>query len=294
MEVRAVLDEQQISLKKVLDLKVGDTLMLNAGPDSLIELRAGSDPAHPRPHGPPQRPHRRARGSPAFARRPASRPEDVMSLIAIGMNLLLAGLLVAAMVVGMRLNRRLKALRDSHEGFEVAVRELNLAAVRGRTGPGRPARRHRRGHRHAVRPHREGPPALAAKLEKLVTAAPGTAARHVHVAERPARHAVGRPAALRAGRHRGPPGQRCWPMARSRLAAQEHRRPPQVQAEPRRARAAGRPRAAAGPPHRLGTWTMTCSRTRPPRSTASAGGPPLKSVPASCRWSASPSAASWP
>ena len=43
-EVRAVLDEQQISLKRVLDLKVGDTLMLNAGPDSLIELRAGAIP----------------------------------------------------------------------------------------------------------------------------------------------------------------------------------------------------------------------------------------------------------
>src|SRR5947208_3194184 len=37
MEVRAVLDEQQLGLKQVLDLKVGDTLMLNATPDSLIE-----------------------------------------------------------------------------------------------------------------------------------------------------------------------------------------------------------------------------------------------------------------
>ena len=44
MEVRAVLDEQQIGLKKVLDMKVGDTFMLNATPDSLIELRAGTIP----------------------------------------------------------------------------------------------------------------------------------------------------------------------------------------------------------------------------------------------------------
>jgi len=44
MDVRAVLDEQQISLRRVLDLKVGDTLMLNAGPDSLIELKAGTIP----------------------------------------------------------------------------------------------------------------------------------------------------------------------------------------------------------------------------------------------------------
>src|SRR5579864_3967897 len=44
MDVRAVLDEQQMGLKQVLDLKVGDTLMLNATPDSLIELRAGVIP----------------------------------------------------------------------------------------------------------------------------------------------------------------------------------------------------------------------------------------------------------
>ncbi len=44
MEVRAVLDEQQVSLKQVLDLKVGDTIMLNATPDSPVQLRAGSIP----------------------------------------------------------------------------------------------------------------------------------------------------------------------------------------------------------------------------------------------------------
>ncbi|CAN5331770.1 flagellar motor switch protein FliM [soil metagenome] len=44
MEVRAVLDEQQLPLSRVLDLKVGDTLMLNATTDSLVELRAGSIP----------------------------------------------------------------------------------------------------------------------------------------------------------------------------------------------------------------------------------------------------------
>src|SRR5665213_3865894 len=34
MEVRAVLDEQQLPLRQVLDLKEGDTIMLNATPDS--------------------------------------------------------------------------------------------------------------------------------------------------------------------------------------------------------------------------------------------------------------------
>ena len=43
-EVRAVLDEQQVPLSKVLNLKVGDTLMLNATPDSDISVKAGSIP----------------------------------------------------------------------------------------------------------------------------------------------------------------------------------------------------------------------------------------------------------
>jgi len=43
-EVRAVLDEQQLPLSRVLDLKVGDTLMLNAMPDSDISVRCGSIP----------------------------------------------------------------------------------------------------------------------------------------------------------------------------------------------------------------------------------------------------------
>jgi flagellar motor switch protein FliM len=42
--VRAVLDEQQIELSRVLDLKIGDTLMLNATPDTMVQLRAGSIP----------------------------------------------------------------------------------------------------------------------------------------------------------------------------------------------------------------------------------------------------------
>ena len=43
-EVRCVLDEQQIPLSKVLDFKVGDTLMLNASPDSEVSIRAGTIP----------------------------------------------------------------------------------------------------------------------------------------------------------------------------------------------------------------------------------------------------------
>ena len=57
-----------------------------------------------------------------------------MSLISLAMNLLLAGLLLAALMMGWRLNRRLQALRDSHEGFATAVAELNTAAARAEQG----------------------------------------------------------------------------------------------------------------------------------------------------------------
>src|SRR5258707_7295409 len=57
-----------------------------------------------------------------------------MSIVGLALNLLLAGLLVAALGMGWRLNRRLKALRDSHDGFAVAVAELNTAAARAEQG----------------------------------------------------------------------------------------------------------------------------------------------------------------
>jgi hypothetical protein len=94
-----------------------------------------------------------------------------MSLIAIGMNVLLAGLLVAAMAVGLRLNKRLKALRDSHEGFEAAVRELNVAAVRAEQGLA-DLRAATDEATDMLSDRIEKGRALATKLEKLVSAAP--------------------------------------------------------------------------------------------------------------------------
>jgi hypothetical protein len=87
------------------------------------------------------------------------------------MNLLLAGLLVAAMVVGIRLNRRLKALKDSHAGFEIAVRELNMAAVRAEQGLS-DLRAATDEATDMLSDRIEKGRALAAKLEKLVSAAP--------------------------------------------------------------------------------------------------------------------------
>jgi len=57
-----------------------------------------------------------------------------MSLVALAMNGFLAVLLIAALVFGWRLERRLKALRDSHEGFAKAVTELDQAAARAEQG----------------------------------------------------------------------------------------------------------------------------------------------------------------
>ncbi|MBS0334790.1 MAG: flagellar positioning protein PflI [Proteobacteria bacterium] len=57
-----------------------------------------------------------------------------MSMIGLVMNGMLAVLLLAALGMGVRLNGRLKALRDSHEGFADAVGELNRAAARAEQG----------------------------------------------------------------------------------------------------------------------------------------------------------------
>jgi hypothetical protein len=53
-----------------------------------------------------------------------------MSFIGLALNGLLAAMLGAALVMGWRLNRRLKTLRESQAGFASAVAELNRAAVR--------------------------------------------------------------------------------------------------------------------------------------------------------------------
>ena len=50
------------------------------------------------------------------------------------MNLLLAALLITALAVGFRLERRLKDLRKSHQSFTLAVQELNAASARAQAG----------------------------------------------------------------------------------------------------------------------------------------------------------------
>jgi len=57
-----------------------------------------------------------------------------MSVTALALNGFLAVLLLVALGVGWRLERRLKALRDSHEGFAKAVADLDRAAMRAEQG----------------------------------------------------------------------------------------------------------------------------------------------------------------
>jgi hypothetical protein len=143
-----------------------------------------------------------------------------MSLIAIGMNLLLAGLLVAAMVVGLRLNKRLKALRDSHDGFAAAVAELNVAAVRAEQGLA-DLRAATDEATDLLSDRIEKGRQLAAKLEKLISAAPELP--RAMAAERAAPRAMP-PVDPSGPRPQDAAEQRLsnlLAMARSRLAAQE-------------------------------------------------------------------------
>jgi hypothetical protein len=57
-----------------------------------------------------------------------------MSVFAVALNGLLVVLLLAALAFGWRLERRLKALKDSHEGFAKAVGDLDAAAARAEQG----------------------------------------------------------------------------------------------------------------------------------------------------------------
>jgi hypothetical protein len=57
-----------------------------------------------------------------------------MSPVALTLNLALGALLIGALLMGLRLDRRLKALRDSHGGFAKAVSELDQAALRTEAG----------------------------------------------------------------------------------------------------------------------------------------------------------------
>src|SRR6202000_1752724 len=80
------------------------------------------------PYGPARSLHRRSRRSPARSLHPPS-PEG-NAMISIGINLILGVMLMCALVLGLRLERKLKALKQSHLDFAKAVSELDQASVR--------------------------------------------------------------------------------------------------------------------------------------------------------------------
>lgn len=99
-----------------------------------------------------------------------------MSIVAIGMNLMLAGLLVAALVMGYRLNMRLKALRESHEGFAKAVADLDTAAARAEQGLADLRAATDEAH-DALADRIEKARALTAKLDRHIQSAPQSSAQ---------------------------------------------------------------------------------------------------------------------
>jgi hypothetical protein len=99
-----------------------------------------------------------------------------MSIISLGLNLLLSGLMAAALAMGWRLNQRLKALRDSHDGFAIAVRELNTAASRAEQGLA-DLRAATDEATDVLADRIEKGRALATRLERLVGQAPGASPR---------------------------------------------------------------------------------------------------------------------
>ena len=101
-----------------------------------------------------------------------------MSIVGIGLNLLLAALLGAALVLGWRLNQRLKGLRESHAGFAKSVRELDGAAQRAEHGLAN-LRVATDEALDLLGDRIEKGRALAAKLEQLIAQAPAADARRL-------------------------------------------------------------------------------------------------------------------
>ncbi len=98
-----------------------------------------------------------------------------MSLTAIALNGLLAVLLLIALAFGVRLERRLKALRDSHEGFAKAVADLDRAAKRAEQGLADLRAATDEAH-DALADRIEKARALTAKLDRQLQNAPTTTA----------------------------------------------------------------------------------------------------------------------
>lgn len=162
-----------------------------------------------------------------------------MSIIAIGMNLMLAGLITAALVLGMRLNHRLKALRDSHEGFAKAVTELDAAAQRAEQGLADLRAATDEAH-DALADRIEKARALTAKLDRQLQAAPARA--EASARSEPVRLDTGRRPAFREELELGEDAERVAHRLGSLLSAAREPRPERERPS-RREPLVARPRA---------------------------------------------------
>lgn len=135
-----------------------------------------------------------------------------MSIVAIGMDLLLAALLIGALSMGWRLNGKLKALRASQHDFAKAVMELDAAALRAESGLKALQAAAEEAH-DSLLARIDTARALAAKLEKAEASADGAARRaeaaaaEVKAMPVPSREAFAREPSPRepSGREQGAP-----------------------------------------------------------------------------------------
>jgi hypothetical protein len=116
-------------------------------------------------------------------------------MIVIGLDLLLAALLLAAVMMGWRLNGRLSALRASQLDFAKAVVELDSAAVRAEAGLTALRAAAEEAHDNLLA-RIDTARALATRLEKAEASAEG-AARRAEAAAAEAKAAPPLPSALR-------------------------------------------------------------------------------------------------
>ena len=147
-----------------------------------------------------------------------------MSAIAIGLNLMLAGLLAAALMMGYRLNGRLKALRESHEGFAKAVAELDAAAARAEQGLADLRAATDEAH-DALADRIEKARALTAKLDRQLQGAPAAAGRAEPVAEEDVERVTQRLGSLLSAARDRRPEREPAPTSARRQAAPAPSRP---------------------------------------------------------------------
>lgn len=132
-----------------------------------------------------------------------------MSAVAFCMDLILASLLLAALLVGMRLEKRLKALRESQAGFAGAVLELDAAIARAEQGLAE-LKSAALGAQTTIADRVQDAKGMTARLDKQVQASGEAAERLEKAIERysslPIREFPARPLPFAHARESGDPG----------------------------------------------------------------------------------------